>query len=72
MAKFRQDLPEEIVEEILIRLSPESLTRFKRVCKSWYALIKDPAFINKQHRLSLGANEASSSWSVTFFLKWTR
>ena len=37
-------LPEEVMIEILSRLPPESLLRFKTVRKSWYALINDPKF----------------------------
>ncbi|KAL5555709.1 hypothetical protein UlMin_037945 [Ulmus minor] len=44
-------LPKEIMEEILLRLPPKSLVRFKCVCKSWNLLINDPSFINK-HLLS--------------------
>ena len=43
---MKQFLPQEIVEHILLRLSPESLIRFKCVCKSWYALFNDPSFVN--------------------------
>ncbi|KAM3361031.1 F-box/kelch-repeat protein [Capsicum galapagoense] len=40
-------LPEDIVLDILLRLPVESLSRFKCVCKHWYALIKSPSFIEK-------------------------
>ena len=43
MAALRH-LPEEVMIEILSRLPPESLLRFKTVRKSWYALINDPKF----------------------------
>lgn len=50
MAKF-YDVPEGVLEEILSWLPPESLIRFKCVCKSWYALINalinDPTFVAK-------------------------
>lgn len=40
-------LPEELVMDILVRLPVKSLIRFKYVCKSWYALIKNPSFISQ-------------------------
>ncbi|KAH0693790.1 hypothetical protein KY285_020887 [Solanum tuberosum] len=40
-------LPEDLVVDILLRLSVESLLRYKCVCKHWYALIKSPSFIEK-------------------------
>ncbi|GMN65372.1 hypothetical protein TIFTF001_034441 [Ficus carica] len=45
------ELPEEVVEEIMLRLSPEALKQFKCVSKTWYAsinaLINNPAFVVK-------------------------
>lgn len=50
MARFC-DLPEEFLEEIMSWLPPDSLKRFKRVCKSWYVLISslmgNPGFVAK-------------------------
>lgn len=40
-------LPEDLLVEILLRLPVESLLRFKCVCKHWYALIRNPSFIEK-------------------------
>ncbi|XVF58353.1 hypothetical protein PTKIN_Ptkin07bG0059800 [Pterospermum kingtungense] len=40
------NLPRDLFLEIFLRLPVESLTRFKCVCKSWYALINDPKFIS--------------------------
>ena len=37
----------EVVIHILSKLPPESLLRFKSVCKFWYALINDPKFVTK-------------------------
>ncbi|KAE8021690.1 hypothetical protein FH972_007560 [Carpinus fangiana] len=42
-----RDLPEDVIMEILSRLPVKWLLRFKCVCKSWYALITNPDFINK-------------------------
>ena len=45
------DLPKEVVEEIMLRMSPQSLKQFKCVSKTWYAfinaLINNPAFVAK-------------------------
>ncbi|XP_022983805.1 F-box protein CPR1-like [Cucurbita maxima] len=46
-------LPEEVMIEILSRLPPESLLRFKTVRKSWYALIDNPKFATKHFSNSL-------------------
>ncbi|GLT54820.1 hypothetical protein SLA2020_279860 [Shorea laevis] len=37
-------LPEELVLNILSRLSPKSLFRFRCVCKTWRTLIGNPDF----------------------------
>ncbi|XP_008442746.2 F-box protein CPR1-like [Cucumis melo] len=37
----------DVVIQILSKLPPESLLRFKSVCKSWYVLINDPKFVAK-------------------------
>ncbi|GJY06710.1 putative F-box domain-containing protein [Tanacetum coccineum] len=45
-------LLEELVEDILLRLAVEDLTRYKIVCKSWYSLISSHRFAKahlKQH-----------------------
>ncbi|AEE28845.1 F-box family protein [Arabidopsis thaliana] len=39
-------LPWELVEEILYRVPPLSLTRFKIVCKQWNTLFKSKSFVN--------------------------
>ncbi|PON35992.1 F-box domain containing protein [Parasponia andersonii] len=45
------DLPEEVLEVIMSWLPPDSLKRFKRVCKSWHVLInlliENPGFVAK-------------------------
>lgn len=50
MARFC-DFPDGVLEEIMSWLPPESLERFKCVCKSWYvlinSLINDPKFVAK-------------------------
>lgn len=41
-------IPEDVVEEILLRLPCKSLARFKCVSKSWCAMIRGRSFINKR------------------------
>ncbi|XP_043718468.1 F-box protein At3g07870-like isoform X2 [Telopea speciosissima] len=41
-------LPQDLVEDILLRLPIKSLVRFRCVCKNWCVLIKSPRFISKQ------------------------
>jgi len=45
-------LPEELIEEILLRLPVRSLLRFKCVCKSWKTLIFEPGFTKSHLRIS--------------------
>ncbi|XP_010468696.1 PREDICTED: protein SUPPRESSOR OF NIM1 1-like [Camelina sativa] len=40
------NLPWELEEEILTRLPPHSLVRFKTVCKRWNSLFNDKSFLN--------------------------
>ncbi|PON51467.1 hypothetical protein TorRG33x02_311380, partial [Trema orientale] len=68
MPSISCDLPEEVLEEILSWVPPESLIRFKCVTKSWYAhinsLLKNPEFVNKHlHNLN---NKISSSSTLIF------
>lgn len=64
-------MPEEVVEEILLRLPADSLVRFKCVCKSWYALINDPSFVHK-HLIRLKIENSKSSSSISLFLSRNR
>ncbi|CAN7079041.1 unnamed protein product [Brassica oleracea var. botrytis] len=41
------DLPQELESEILVRVPATSLTQLRSTCKRWYALFKDPRFIEK-------------------------
>lgn len=61
-------MPEEVMEEILLRLPPKSLMRFKCVSNSWYDLVTEPSFINKH--LLLNANNGKTSSSTTLLLRW--
>ncbi|GLT54822.1 hypothetical protein SLA2020_279880 [Shorea laevis] len=40
-------LPEELLLNILSRLSPKSIFRFRCVCKTWNTLIGNPNFLNR-------------------------
>ncbi|XP_026450726.1 F-box/kelch-repeat protein At3g06240-like [Papaver somniferum] len=44
--KILPSLPEEIIIDILSRLPPISLLKFRCVCKSWSILFNDPKLIN--------------------------
>ncbi|ESQ48276.1 hypothetical protein EUTSA_v10022086mg [Eutrema salsugineum] len=45
-AAHEEKLPWELIEEILSRAPPQSLVRFRTVCKRWNALFDDKTFIN--------------------------
>jgi len=47
---FSTLFPDEIFEEILLRLQVGDLLRLRGVCKSWCGLIDNPGFIKNQHR----------------------
>uniref|UniRef100_A0A0A9HQX2 F-box domain-containing protein n=1 Tax=Arundo donax TaxID=35708 RepID=A0A0A9HQX2_ARUDO len=42
--------PEEILQEILVRLPAKSVLRCRAVCRSWRRLTTDPAFLIAHHR----------------------
>ena len=44
--RMKDDLPDEIVLDILARLPVKSLLRFRCVCKPWYSSIANPNFIS--------------------------
>ncbi|KAL6278565.1 hypothetical protein ACE6H2_022166 [Prunus campanulata] len=62
MTYFRK-MTEEMEVQILARLPPKSLMRFKSVCKSWHALLNNPHFVAKHLRLS---NNQPSSTCILF------
>lgn len=47
-----RDLPKDVIIDILTRLPVRSILRFKSVCKSWYALFKNPCFTTKHFLLN--------------------
>ncbi|EXB67112.1 hypothetical protein L484_000726 [Morus notabilis] len=72
MARFSH-LPEEVLEEIMSWLPPESLKRFECVYKSWYfyisALMNNPEFVAKH--LCNTKNKFLSHPSLYFRSLWT-
>jgi F-box interacting protein len=52
------DLPLDVLMEIFARLPVKTLLQFMCVCKSWYAIIRDPIFITKHvnHQSALSNN----------------
>ncbi|EYU30853.1 hypothetical protein MIMGU_mgv1a022298mg [Erythranthe guttata] len=56
MADTTPDLPQEIIELILSKLSLKSLLQFKTVSKSWNTLISDPIFVKNHHQQSKQSN----------------
>ncbi|XP_012843126.1 PREDICTED: probable F-box protein At5g47300 [Erythranthe guttata] len=76
MADDKSDLPPEIIEFILSKLSVKSLLRFKSVSKSWSTMISDPVFVQNQiqkskesnsHKLFLSGSITSSSIRFSAF-----
>ncbi|XP_062104483.1 F-box/kelch-repeat protein At3g23880-like [Humulus lupulus] len=63
MQTFCENFPDELLEEIMSWLPPDSLRRFKFVCKSWRVLItsfiKNPAFVDK-HLANMKNNKLRS------------
>ncbi|XP_042509364.1 F-box protein CPR1-like [Macadamia integrifolia] len=51
-----RNLPEVLITDILTRLPVKSLLRFNCVCKTWCALITDPAFVKEHLNRSLASN----------------
>ncbi|KAH0880625.1 hypothetical protein HID58_068019 [Brassica napus] len=45
-AHDQDELPWEMIEEILSHVPPISLVRFRTVCKRWNALLNDKTFLN--------------------------
>ncbi|KAL9668050.1 hypothetical protein QQ045_002423 [Rhodiola kirilowii] len=55
------ELPEDVIEEILIRLPIESLVKFRTVSKQWLRLITSSRFAFKQHQVRIFDDPTSSS-----------
>ncbi|KAL4180713.1 hypothetical protein AMTRI_Chr12g267590 [Amborella trichopoda] len=62
MGSLSGDLPNELVEEILLKLPAPFILSFKRVCKSWYNLLSSPCFLHLHSR-----NPHSSSQPFALF-----
>ncbi|CAI9107278.1 OLC1v1006597C1 [Oldenlandia corymbosa var. corymbosa] len=48
----QKPIPDDLLLDILVCLPAKSLMRFKIVCKSWHALIRDPRFAESHHAVS--------------------
>ncbi|KAE8788265.1 putative F-box/kelch-repeat protein [Hordeum vulgare] len=59
-----EDLLDEIVWEILIRLPVESLVRFKLVSKAWRSIISDPVFVRAHLHYSKQKHHSSLSFLI--------
>ncbi|KAL4181758.1 hypothetical protein AMTRI_Chr12g272680 [Amborella trichopoda] len=46
MGILSDDVPDVLVEKILIKLPTPSILSFKRICKSWYKLLSSPCFLH--------------------------
>lgn len=60
-------IPENLLKELLVRLSAESLVRFKRVSKSWSALISSKEFSRMHLNVSLTEPKSPSKVIVRTF-----
>ncbi|MED6189759.1 hypothetical protein PIB30_099101 [Stylosanthes scabra] len=60
------ELPDDIVDKILVRLPVKSLLQFKSVCKSWKTLISNPQFAMDNFRQLSSANHHLTSRLVYF------
>ncbi|CAM8895348.1 unnamed protein product [Rhodiola kirilowii] len=58
------ELPEVLIEEILLRLPMKSLIKFKTVSKQWLRLITSNRFAFKQHQVQTFDDPSSSSFFV--------
>ncbi|CAN1351311.1 F-box protein CPR1 [Linum perenne] len=57
-------IPQEVLDNILIRLSVKDLVRCRRVSKRWLSIIDDPHFISRQLQRSISTNS-----NVALFLQ---
>ncbi|XP_043721165.1 F-box protein CPR1-like [Telopea speciosissima] len=55
-AMLTKNLPEDLILDILSRLSVKSLSKFRYVCKAWCDLITDPDFAKMHLTRSLATN----------------
>ncbi|AAG28833.1 hypothetical protein [Arabidopsis thaliana] len=65
-------LPLDLEEEILFRVPPRSLVRFRSVCREWNTLFKNKRFINKNFacgRPEIMLNTHSHIYSISVDLK---
>ncbi|CAN0891475.1 F-box protein CPR1 [Linum grandiflorum] len=55
-------LPQDLIDDILPRITPEATVRFRCLCKSWRRLLSDPKFI---HRILQGESHESLQIIIT-------
>ena len=53
------NLPNDLESEILARVPAKSLSQLKTTCKRWYALLRDPKFVEKNKKMSSEAARES-------------
>ncbi|KAJ6411744.1 hypothetical protein OIU84_008343 [Salix udensis] len=74
----RQQIPEDVILDILSRLPAKSIVRFRRVSRTWCSFIHDPFFASLHHARSITRDKgnalllsypdpSSSSTSFSFF-----
>ncbi|KAJ6689460.1 hypothetical protein OIU85_005826 [Salix viminalis] len=74
----RQQIPEDVILDILSRLPAKSVVRFRRVSRAWCSFIHDPFFASLHHARSITRDKgnalllsypdpSSSSTSFSFF-----
>ncbi|CAN0862272.1 F-box protein CPR1 [Linum grandiflorum] len=58
--RWAHEIPQDVMVNILRRLSIKDLASYRRVSKQWLAIIEDPDFIRSQLHRSLSANSNST------------
>ncbi|XP_050241392.1 F-box/kelch-repeat protein At3g23880-like [Quercus robur] len=59
---FSQNIPEDIVHDVLKRLPVKSLQRFKSVCKTWCSLISSSEFAKARYDSANEPNDNMTLW----------
>ncbi|KAF5734683.1 F-box and associated interaction domains-containing protein putative isoform 1 [Tripterygium wilfordii] len=65
---IKDDVPEDVVVDILARLPVKSLLRFRMVCKAWCDIVRNPNFIATHHRNQTALNDTGGSSSARFIV----
>ncbi|KAK7295544.1 hypothetical protein RJT34_18454 [Clitoria ternatea] len=69
MEKSPKTLPNELIEQILVRLPVRSVVRSKCVCKSWRSLISNPQFAKSHFDLAAAPSHRILLRSTHFYLE---